>query len=318
MKSHPASSAPVVQKQVPKAKVPYHKVSYLAPQVSSSSTTRSSKSSEPSSNSSLEEGGDSFSSSGASATSLWGNVTPIFKSEKNALFTGDFSHGPNDEASNEIEEDSNKVPSDALVSEGEGPVNETEEVEEGEAVEGTFAEGEGDDPDTQVRLDSTPAWGGAEEGEGAGDLNDQQGDPMPTETLGTTETPNAFPPAKISSGSKGTGSATGAIGPSTGTAAPSTGGKLIESGIASWYGPGFHGRTTASGKKFDQNAMTVAHKSLPFGTKLRVESNGKSVIVTVNDRGPFVKGRVIDLSKAAARQLGIDKSGTAQVKIYKA
>lgn len=73
---------------------------------------------------------------------------------------------------------------------------------------------------------------------------------------------------------------------------------------ASWYGPGFHGRKTASGKKFNQHAMTAAHKKLPFGTKVRVTYKGRSVIVTINDRGPFTKGRTLDLSMAAARKLG--------------
>ncbi len=71
------------------------------------------------------------------------------------------------------------------------------------------------------------------------------------------------------------------------------------------------GNRTASGQRFNENAMTCAHRSLPFGTKLRVSHGGRSIIVTVNDRGPFVRGRVIDLSKGAARALGI--SGLGQV-----
>lgn len=81
--------------------------------------------------------------------------------------------------------------------------------------------------------------------------------------------------------------------------------------LASWYGPGFHGRKTASGQRFNQNAMTAAHKTLPFGTKVRVTHKGRSVVVTINDRGPFIKGRGIDLSKAAARKLGC--SGVCKV-----
>ena len=86
-------------------------------------------------------------------------------------------------------------------------------------------------------------------------------------------------------------------------------------GGASWYGPGFHGKKAASGQRFDQNAMTAAHKSLPFGTVVRVvdQRTGKSVKVTINDRGPFHKGRIIDLSKAAATQLGIRNAGTGKV-----
>jgi rare lipoprotein A len=82
------------------------------------------------------------------------------------------------------------------------------------------------------------------------------------------------------------------------------------SGVASMYG-NESGRKTASGARFNENAMTCAHRSLPFGTKLRVSHAGRSVIVTVNDRGPFVRGRVIDLSKGAARVLGI--SGLGQI-----
>ncbi|WP_394701368.1 septal ring lytic transglycosylase RlpA family protein [Marispirochaeta aestuarii] len=88
-----------------------------------------------------------------------------------------------------------------------------------------------------------------------------------------------------------------------------------ESGGASWYGPGFHGRITASGERFNTNDLTAAHKTLPFGTRVRVTNtaNGKSVTVRINDRGPFVQGRIIDLSRAAAEQLGMLESGTAQV-----
>ena len=86
------------------------------------------------------------------------------------------------------------------------------------------------------------------------------------------------------------------------------------SGVASFYG-NESGSQTASGQRFNQNAMTCAHRSLPFGTKLRVTHGGKSVVVTVNDRGPFVRGRVLDLSTAAARALGIEGLGqvTAEV-----
>lgn len=90
-----------------------------------------------------------------------------------------------------------------------------------------------------------------------------------------------------------------------------------QSGIASYYADKYHGRKTASGETFDQNKMTAAHRTLPFGTKVRVTNvgSGKSVTVRVNDRGPFVKGRVIDLSRAAAQKLGIVRSGLAAVKV---
>lgn len=80
-----------------------------------------------------------------------------------------------------------------------------------------------------------------------------------------------------------------------------------EVGIASWYGPRFHGKRTASGERFDTNALTAAHKTLPFGTRVRVKSvaDGKEVVVRINDRGPFIAGRIIDLSRAAAQALGM-------------
>ena len=90
-----------------------------------------------------------------------------------------------------------------------------------------------------------------------------------------------------------------------------------QSGIASWYGPGFHGQPTSSGAIYDQHAMTAAHPTLPLGTRTRVTNldTGKSVEVLVNDRGPFAKGRVIDLSYAAAREIGMLGPGTARVSI---
>ena len=89
------------------------------------------------------------------------------------------------------------------------------------------------------------------------------------------------------------------------------------SGKASWYGPGFHGRLTANGERYNQNAMTAAHRNLRFGTKVKVTNlnNGRSVIVRINDRGPFIKGRLIDVSAAAARSLNMIHSGVAPVKI---
>ena len=88
-------------------------------------------------------------------------------------------------------------------------------------------------------------------------------------------------------------------------------------GKASWYGPGFHGRLTANGERYNQNAMTAAHPSLKFGTKVKVTNlnNGRSVVVRINDRGPYVGGRVIDVSAAAARSLKMIHSGVAPVKV---
>lgn len=85
--------------------------------------------------------------------------------------------------------------------------------------------------------------------------------------------------------------------------------------VASYYGPGFHGRKTASGERFDQNAMTCAHKRYPFGTRLTVIHNGKSVVCRVNDRGPFIRGRDIDLSKGAAQAIGLTRAGVGRVTI---
>lgn len=88
-------------------------------------------------------------------------------------------------------------------------------------------------------------------------------------------------------------------------------------GVASWYGPGFHGKKTASGEIYSQNGMTAASRTLPLGTRVMVTNlaNGKEAEVTINDRGPYVDGRIIDLSKAAARKLGLLNPGTARVRI---
>jgi rare lipoprotein A len=91
--------------------------------------------------------------------------------------------------------------------------------------------------------------------------------------------------------------------------------RVIAKGLASWYGGKFHGRRTASGEIFDKTAFTAAHKTLPFGTLVRVKSlrTGKEVVVRINDRGPHVKKRVIDLSGAAASALGLKSRGVATV-----
>lgn len=91
----------------------------------------------------------------------------------------------------------------------------------------------------------------------------------------------------------------------------------LQYGNASWYGQSLHGRKTASGERYDKYAFTGAHRSLPFGTVVRVKNlkNGKEVLVKVNDRGPFVRGRIIDISRAAASQIGIISRGVVRVKI---
>ena len=93
---------------------------------------------------------------------------------------------------------------------------------------------------------------------------------------------------------------------------PTSGAGRSFSGMASYYGSE-SGSRTASGQRFNQNAMTCAHRSLPFGTKLRVTHGGQSIVVTVNDRGPFIRGRVLDLSSGAARAIGLTRSGVGRV-----
>lgn len=93
---------------------------------------------------------------------------------------------------------------------------------------------------------------------------------------------------------------------------------VIQRGVASWYGPRFHGRRTANGERYDMNELTAAHPSLPFGSIVQVQNvhNGRSVVVRINDRGPFAKKRIIDLSFAAAREIGMILPGTTQVELY--
>lgn len=96
---------------------------------------------------------------------------------------------------------------------------------------------------------------------------------------------------------------------------PSTG--VFLKGFASWYGPGFHGRRCANGERYDMNAMTAAHKTLPFNTMVKVTNNrtGQSTVVRITDRGPYIHNRIIDLSKAAAQAVGMLSSGTAPVTV---
>jgi rare lipoprotein A len=94
-------------------------------------------------------------------------------------------------------------------------------------------------------------------------------------------------------------------------------GRNTISGSASWYGGQFHGRKTANGERYDMNGLTAAHRSLPFGTKVRVtnKKTGKSVVVRINDRGPFVGKRVIDLSRGAAKSINMLGTGVASVNL---
>ncbi|MFN4282888.1 MAG: septal ring lytic transglycosylase RlpA family protein, partial [Alphaproteobacteria bacterium] len=90
-----------------------------------------------------------------------------------------------------------------------------------------------------------------------------------------------------------------------------------ETGIASWYGQDFHGKVTANGEPYDMNAMTAAHRTLPMPSLVQVTNleNGRSVTLRINDRGPFARGRIIDLSRRAAQLLGVEKQGTAKVRV---
>ncbi len=93
---------------------------------------------------------------------------------------------------------------------------------------------------------------------------------------------------------------------------------MIGEGRASWYGPEFHGKRTANGETYNMNQLTAAHRTLPFNTRVRVDNleNGQSVIVRINDRGPYIGNRIIDLSREAATQLGMIRNGTANVRLY--
>ena len=99
--------------------------------------------------------------------------------------------------------------------------------------------------------------------------------------------------------------------------APRAGGGGMQIGLASWYGPGFQGKKTASGRPFNQHALTAAHPHLPLGSRVKVTNlaNGKAVEVTINDRGPHRRGRIIDLSRAAARHLAMEGTDVARVKV---
>lgn len=92
---------------------------------------------------------------------------------------------------------------------------------------------------------------------------------------------------------------------------------MVIEGKASYYADRFHGRLTANGERFNMHEMTAAHKSLPFGSMVRVTNltNGKKVVVRINDRGPYIKGRIIDLSKGAAKEIGLIKKGVSKVKL---
>lgn len=106
-------------------------------------------------------------------------------------------------------------------------------------------------------------------------------------------------------------------GPAPSEAGAGRGAVVEQVGLASWYGPKFHGKLTASGQRYNMFDLTAAHRNLPFGSRVRVTNlrNGRRVLVTINDRGPFVKGRIIDLSYAAAKELGMTRTGVTRVRL---
>jgi len=115
----------------------------------------------------------------------------------------------------------------------------------------------------------------------------------------------------------GAGCAARAAGPGPNTTHDAALEVFVQEGVAAYYATAFHGRRTASGSIYDERDLTAAHRTLPFGTRVRVThlENGKEVVVTINDRGPFTKGRVIDLSREAARRLDLIRDGVARVRL---
>ena len=133
--------------------------------------------------------------------------------------------------------------------------------------------------------------------------------PLPPSTVPSPAEPESTAPSSPTPDSPSSA-------PSPPTSAPSgASGKPPQRGLVSMYGRKFSGRNTASGEPFDPTALTMAHRTLPFGTRVRVThaGNGRSVIVRINDRGPYVKGRIIDLSRAAASAIGMTGQGIARV-----
>lgn len=138
-------------------------------------------------------------------------------------------------------------------------------------------------------------------------------EPLPSDLAsGLAASPSLAPPASLSpSAAPGEAHLSAPSRPALGLRPGDQAGRELGRGNASWYGPGFHGRPTANGERFDMDELTAAHKTLPFGTRVLVHNprNGKQVVVRINDRGPFAKGRIIDLSRAAATALGMKARG---------
>ncbi len=141
--------------------------------------------------------------------------------------------------------------------------------------------------------------------------------PIPTSGLSETKIARQEPPIRSPrlTFRQSTNPTTSTNTTNTTTATPDK--KLVEVGQASWYGQKFHGKPTASGEPYSMFSMTAAHPTLPFNSKIKVTNleNGKVVYVRINDRGPYVKGRILDVSKSAARKLGFDQKGIATIQL---
>lgn len=134
--------------------------------------------------------------------------------------------------------------------------------------------------------------------------------PQGASSSSTRASESAAEPAGSAAAGRPADGARSPVGPSDATG-------VLETGLASWYGRKFHGRRTASGERYDRHAFTAAHRTLPFGTRVRVRSvvTGKEVVVRINDRGPFKRSRVIDLSQTAFNALGLQGRGVTEVEL---
>lgn len=143
--------------------------------------------------------------------------------------------------------------------------------------------------------------------------------PAPRETVRNDASAKVTEPATAGTGVSEASATAGR--PADANSAPSTGDdpSLVDRGLASWYGRKFHGRRTASGERYDMHALTAAHKTLPFGTRVRVRSlaTGREVVVRINDRGPYRHQRIIDLSQAAIASLGLKNRGVTTVELLR-
>ena len=143
--------------------------------------------------------------------------------------------------------------------------------------------------------------------------------PAPRETARNDANAKSSEPAAAGTSVSETPATAGKAADASTTPSTSDDPALVDRGLASWYGRKFHGRRTASGERYDMHALTAAHKTLPFGTKVRVRSvaTGKEVVVRINDRGPYRHQRIIDLSQAAIASLGLKNRGVTTVELWR-